>query len=43
MLFVRCKDGVSHHPKESVNAQDVSVSIAVLREFLQLLAAKHHA
>lgn len=24
MLFVRCKDGISHHPDESVNVEDVA-------------------
>lgn len=26
MLFVRCKDGVSHHPDESVTVEDVAVA-----------------
>lgn len=26
MLFVRCKDGISHHPLESVTADDVAVA-----------------
>jgi allantoate deiminase len=42
MLFVRCKDGVSHHPAESVQADDVRVAVAVLNDFLQALARKHH-
>ncbi len=37
MLFVRCKDGVSHHPAESVAVADVAVAIDVLQEFLELL------
>jgi allantoate deiminase len=43
MLFVRCKDGISHHPDESVQVEDVRMAIAVLNDFLQSLAQKHHA
>jgi allantoate deiminase len=39
MLFVRCKDGISHHPAESVKVQDVRVALAVLGDFLNLLAS----
>jgi len=38
MLFVRCKDGVSHAPAESVTEDDVEVAIDVLSKFLELLA-----
>jgi len=41
MLFVRCKDGISHHPDESVAEADVLVAIRVLVRFLELLAKKH--
>ena len=41
MLFVRCKDGISHHPDESVEEADVLVAIRVLSRFLELLAKKH--
>jgi allantoate deiminase len=34
MLFVRCADGVSHHPDESVAARDVAAAIDVLDRFL---------
>ena len=27
MLFVRCKGGISHHPAESVNVEDVALAI----------------
>jgi len=37
MLFVRCKDGISHHPDESVRADDVAVALDVLARFLTLL------
>jgi len=38
MLFVRCKDGVSHSPAESVTEDDVEVAIDVLSKLLELLA-----
>jgi len=37
MLFVRCKDGVSHHPDESVRVDDVAVALDVVERFLRLL------
>jgi len=40
MLFVRCKDGISHNPEESVKEEDVGVAIDVLGEFLRLLAGE---
>lgn len=39
MLFVRCKGGVSHHPSESVNVEDVEIAIDVLGKLLERLAA----
>ena len=30
MLFVRCRDGISHNPAESVTEADVAAAIAVL-------------
>jgi allantoate deiminase len=40
MLFVRCKDGVSHNPAESVQTEDVALAINVVGRFLELLAEK---
>jgi allantoate deiminase len=40
MLFVRCRDGISHNPAESVMAEDVAVAIRVMDRFLSLLAQK---
>ncbi len=34
MLFVRCKDGLSHHPDESITVEDVRVALAVLTDFI---------
>ena len=42
MLFVRCKDGISHHPEESVQATDVAAALdAMTRTVLDL--AEHYA
>jgi allantoate deiminase len=38
MLFVRCAGGVSHHPGESVRADDVDVAIDVTTRFVERLA-----
>ncbi|GAA0736450.1 M20 family metallo-hydrolase [Clostridium oceanicum] len=36
MLFVRCKEGISHNPKESITPEDIEVASNVLTEFLKL-------
>jgi allantoate deiminase len=36
MLFVRCKDGISHNPAESVREEDVAVALDVVTRFLRL-------
>lgn len=41
MLFVRCKDGISHHPDESVQTADVAVALDALTQVV-LELAKHH-
>ena len=35
MLFVRCKDGISHHPAESMTEADAAVAARVLLRFLE--------
>jgi allantoate deiminase len=37
MLFLRSPGGLSHHPDESVHAQDVEAALATAMEFLTLL------
>jgi allantoate deiminase len=37
MLFVRCAGGISHHPDESVTAEDVGAAIEATTRFLRLL------
>ena len=43
MLFVRCKDGVSHHPDESISKADALAAARVLTTFMQQFAAKQSA
>ena len=38
MLFVRCKEGISHNPAESVTKEDVGAAIEVMGRFLRLMA-----
>lgn len=38
MLFVRCKDGVSHNPAESITVEDAEAAIRVMARFLDALA-----
>ena len=35
MLFVRCRDGISHHPAESMTVADAEVAARVLLRFLE--------
>ncbi len=39
MLFVRCRDGISHHPAEHVEAADAEVAVRVLAALLRDLGA----
>ena len=34
MLFTRCRDGLSHHPDEAVEADDLTVAADVVTRFL---------
>jgi allantoate deiminase len=40
MLFVRCLGGLSHHPGESVSAEDAEAAVDVLHAFVTGLAAE---
>jgi allantoate deiminase len=35
ILFVRCREGLSHHPDESVSLEDIGVALQVTVEFLR--------
>ena len=41
MIFVRCRNGISHHPDESVQVKDVAVALKVMIKFIALLAEKY--
>jgi allantoate deiminase len=41
MLFVRCRDGLSHHPDEYASPKDLTVALAVMTDFLEKLAANY--
>jgi allantoate deiminase len=34
MLFIRCKNGLSHHPDESVKSTDIQIAFEALSDFL---------
>jgi allantoate deiminase len=38
MLFVRCRDGLSHHPREHVATGDLAVALRVMVDFLERIA-----
>jgi allantoate deiminase len=40
MLFLRCEDGISHNPAESVAREDVAVAIGVMGRSLGLMAER---
>ncbi len=35
MLFIRCRDGLSHHPDEFASREDIAVGINILTHFLK--------
>ena len=41
MLFVRCKDGISHHPSEYVSLEDVRTALEVSQVFIEKLCQKY--
>ena len=41
MLFVRCRNGLSHHPAEAVGERDVQKALKTMSEFLRLLAQQY--
>jgi allantoate deiminase len=41
MLFLRSPGGISHHPDETVLAEDVDAALDVGREFLEWLEKRH--
>ena len=43
MLFVRCRDGLSHHPDEYASPADLETALRVLIDFIERLATRKHA
>ncbi len=43
MLFVRCRDGLSHHPDEFASPRDLDVALRVAVDFLERLAQQNPA
>lgn len=41
MLFVRCREGLSHHPDEYASPADLAAALRVTLAFLERLAARH--
>jgi hydantoinase/carbamoylase family amidase len=41
MLFLRCRDGISHHPDEHVEAEDVAIALDAFTEAVLALARDH--
>ncbi len=41
MLFIRCKDGISHNPLESVEAADADLALRALLNLIDQLEAQH--
>jgi allantoate deiminase len=39
MLFIRCRDGLSHHPDEFATSEDIATGIRILTHFLKSLPA----
>jgi len=39
MLFIRCREGVSHHPDEYASPEDIGIGIEILTRFLTHLPA----
>ncbi|MBO89671.1 MAG: hypothetical protein CMP14_09125 [Rickettsiales bacterium] len=35
MIFVRCKGGISHHPAESITAEDAIIGAKILLNVLE--------
>ncbi len=40
MLFLRCRDGISHHPAESITAEDAATGARVLQAFIERFAPR---
>ncbi len=41
MVFVRCRDGLSHHPAEYASRADLKIALRVMVDFLERIAQQH--
>lgn len=41
MLFVRCRDGLSHHPDEYASPADLKIALRVMVDFLERMGQQH--
>lgn len=41
MLFVRCREGISHHPAEYVSPEDIGTAVEAVGQFLHRLSSSH--
>ena len=41
MLFVRCREGLSHHPDEHASPADIAIALRVTIDFLERLGREH--
>ena len=39
MLFLRCRDGLSHHPDEAIRAEDAGLGVRILLDFIDHFSA----
>jgi allantoate deiminase len=39
MLFIRCREGLSHHPDEYASPEDIGIGVKILTHFLTHLPA----
>ena len=39
MLFIRCRDGISHHPAEHVDPADAEIALRIMLRFIERLGA----
>ena len=41
MWFLRCRDGLSHHPDASASPADLKIALRVMVDFLERMAQQH--
>jgi allantoate deiminase len=41
MLFIRCKDGISHNPAEHVEPADADAALQAMLDFIERLGTRY--